>query len=198
VLHALRVAEQGEHLEDVIVFFYEGRDRFAGRIDAASADLEAGQWHLKDAWLSGVEGRPRHIASYDLPTTLTPSQIEESFASPDTISFWDLPRFIANAENAGFSALRHRLYWYSLLALPVLFSAMVFMAASFSFRLARLGGMPQLVLAGALSGFAVYFLGDVTGALGQSGILPTPLAALAPAAAAILLGMTLLFYQEDG
>jgi len=79
-----------------------------------------------------------------------------------------LPRFIANAEGAGFSALRHRLYWYSLLALPLLFSAMVFMAASFSLRLARLGGVPQLVLAAVLSGFGVYFLGEMTRALGQS------------------------------
>jgi len=52
--------------------------------------------------------------------------------------------------------------------------------------------------AAALSGFLVYFLGNVTQALGQSGILPTPLAAIAPAAAATLLGMTLLFHEEDG
>jgi lipopolysaccharide export system permease protein len=38
----------------------------------------------------------------------------------------------------------------------------------------------------------------VTQALGESGILPTALAASAPAAAAILLGMTLVFHQEDG
>jgi len=198
VVHALRVADQGVHLEDVIVLLYQGLDRFAGRIDAQTADLEAGHWHLTDAWVSGVDGQPQHQDAYDLPTELTPSQIQESFASPDTISFWDLPRFIANAEGAGFSALRHRLYWYSLLGLPLLFSAMVFMAASFSFRLARLGGMPQLVLAAALSGFLVYFLGNVTQALGQSGILPTPLAAIAPALAATLLGMTLLFHEEDG
>ena len=198
VIHALRVADQGEHLEDVIVFRYEGPDHFAGRIDAASAQLEDRSWRLKNAWVSGADGGPVFHPSYDLPTELTPTQIEESFASPDTISFWDLPRFIANAEGAGFSALRHRLYWYSLLALPVLFSAMVFMAASFSFRLSRLGGMPQLVLAGALSGLAVYFLQDVTQAMGQSGILPTPLAAAAPTLAAVLLGITLLFYEEDG
>ena len=40
--------------------------------------------------------------------------------------------------------------------------------------------------------------GDVPQALGESGILPVTLAASAPAAAAILLGMTLVFHQEDG
>ena len=198
VVHALRVADQGVHLEEINVFNYQGLDHYAGRIDAASADLQNGHWHFVNAWVSGVDGRPEHREAYDLPTELTPAQIQESFASPDTISFWELPRFIANAEGAGFSALRHRLYWYSLLALPLLFSAMVFMAASFSLRLARLGRVSQLVVAAVLSGFGVYFLGDLTRALGQSGILPAPLAAVAPAAAATLLGMTLLFHEEDG
>jgi hypothetical protein len=38
----------------------------------------------------------------------------------------------------------------------------------------------------------------MTRALGQSGILPTALAATAPSVAAILIGTTLVFYQEDG
>jgi lipopolysaccharide export system permease protein len=198
VVHALRVADQGVHLEDIIVFNYDGPDRYAGRIDAASGDLQNGHWHLVNAWVSGADGGPQHRNAYDLPTELTPAQIEESFASPDTISFWELPRFIANAEAAGFSAVRHRIYWYSLLALPVLYAAMVFMAASFSFHLVRLGGQARLLIVAILSGFGVYFLGDLTRALGQSGLLPPPLAAVAPAAAALLLGMTLLFHEEDG
>jgi lipopolysaccharide export system permease protein len=198
VIHALRVSDQGTRLGDVIVFLYDGPDRLAGRIDAASAELRDRYWRLADTWVSGPDGRPAAVPSYDLPTDLTPARIQESFASPDTISFWDLPRFVAAAEEAGFTATRHRLHWYALIGLPLLFSAMVLLAASFSFRLARMGRIPQLVLAAALSGFAVYFLGDVTQALGISGILPAPLAAMAPAACALLIGLTLLFYEEDG
>jgi len=79
-----------------------------------------------------------------------------------------------------------------------MFAAMVFMAASFSLRLSRLGGMGRVVVLSALAGFGIYFFGDVAQALGESGILPVTLAASAPAAAAILLGMTLVFHQEDG
>ncbi len=198
VIHALRVSDQGVNLEDVIIFLYDGQDKFAGRIDAAHAHLKGHRWHFANAWVSGPQGGPKYFATYELPTALTAARIQESFGSPDTISFWELPRFIVNAGDAGFSTLRHQIYWYSLLTLPILFSAMVLMAASFSLRLARLGGVPQLVLAAALSGFAVYFLGDVTQALGESGILPVPLAAIAPAAVAILLATTLLFHREDG
>jgi len=198
VIHALRVAAQGQHLEDVIVFLYGGEDHFVGRIDAKSGDLQDRVWLLRDAWVSGSQGTPVHHDTYRLQTTLTPTQIQESFASPDTLSFWDLPGFIRAAQAAGFSATRYQLYLYTLYALPALFAAMVFMAASFSLKLAREGGVAKVILMSAASGFAVYFFSDLTRVLGQSGTVPVLLAATAPAIAAILIGMTLLFNQEDG
>ena len=47
VIHALRVARQGMHLEDVIVFLYSGGDKFLGRIDAQSAQLAKADWRSK-------------------------------------------------------------------------------------------------------------------------------------------------------
>ena len=198
VIHALRVANQGTKLDDTIIFRYGSDDRFEGRIDARSATLESGDWLLNHAWVSNADGVAKYYPVYRLPTTLTHSQIQESFASPSTISFWDLPGFIKTARQAGFSATRYVLYLDTLLVMPAMFAAMVFMAASFSLRLARLGGMSRVILYSALAGFGVYFFSDVTKALGDSGIVPVALAASAPAMAAILLGMTLVFHQEDG
>ncbi|MGB8365982.1 MAG: LPS export ABC transporter permease LptG [Rhizomicrobium sp.] len=198
VVHALRVANQGVQLEDVMIFRYGAGDRFTGRIEARSAQLVEGAWMLHDAWVSDSEGNPKYYGSYSVPTTLTPSRIQESFAPPDTLSFWALPGFIHTAEQAGFGSTRYLLYFDTLLALPAMFAAMVFMAASFSLRLARLGGLGRVIVQSALAGFGVYFFSMVTQALGQSAILPIALAAAAPAAAAILIGMTLVFHQEDG
>ena len=199
VIHALRVAEQGRHLDDVLVFRYGVGDDFQGRIDAQSGDLGDHVWLLKDAWVSGNAGKPpEHHDVYQLETTLTPEQIQEISASPDTLSFWELPGFIHAAQAAGFSAVRYRLYLYTLYALPALFAAMVFMAASFSLRIAREGGIARVIVFSAACGFAVFFFSDLTRVLGYSGTVPAPLAATAPAIASILIGMTLLFNQEDG
>ncbi|MBV9904810.1 MAG: LptF/LptG family permease, partial [Alphaproteobacteria bacterium] len=198
VIHALRVADQGVHLEQVMVFLYGPNDHLLGRVDAKSAQLGNNVWTLSDAWVSGADGRPKHYDQYTLPTTLTTSQIQESFAPPDTLSFWELPNFVRQAQNAGFSATRYELYFYTLLALPALYAAMVFMAASFSVRLGRSGGLPRVILVSALAGFGVYFFSEFARALGQTSILPVALAATVPAAASILIGMTLVFNQEDG
>ncbi len=198
VIHALRVGEAGQRLEDVVVIRYRGADTYAGRLDAISASLRNGAWTLEDVWEQRPGEAPVHHDSYDLKTQLLPGQIQDSFASPDTISFWDLPGFVATAEAAGFSAIRHRIQFYSLLALPLLLAAMVMIATVFSLRLARFGGVGQLVAAGVATGFLLYFLSDLTQALGLSGLVPALPAAWAPALVAVLLGTAALLYQEDG
>jgi lipopolysaccharide export system permease protein len=198
VIHALRVARQGEHLEDVMVLLYGASDRFIGRIDARSADLKENFWILNDAFVSDLRGIPAHHQQYRLATTLTPEQIVESSTTPDARSFWDLPNDIRAAQSAGFSASRYQLYLYTLYALPALFAAMVFMAASFSLKLGREAGMAKVILFSAACGFGVYFFQNLTIVLGRSGAVPILLAATAPALASILIGMTLIFSHEDG
>ena len=80
VIHALRVSDQGVRLADVIVFLYGAKDHVDGRIDAKNAVLSRGAWSMEDAWVSGEDGRATHYDHYNLPTTLTPAQIQESFA----------------------------------------------------------------------------------------------------------------------
>ena len=200
VIHALRVTNQGEQLEltDVMVIRYGPNYKFAERIDAHDAQLRAGHWEMHDAWISDNQGAKQHFDQYELATTLTTQQVEQSFTSPEAFSFWDLPGYIRAAQAAGFSARRYELYFYTLLALPALFAAMVLMAASFSLQTSRSGGIGRMVVISALAGFGVYFFSDTTRVLGQNAIIPILLAATAPALASILIGMTLVFHQEDG
>ncbi len=198
VIHALRVSNQGVELQDVIIFLYEGTDTFVGRIDAKSARLRNGYWELDKALLTGPDRPAEYYDRYRLRTSLTLSQIQDSFASPETLSFWELPRFINTLEAAGFSAVRHRLYWHSVLATPLLLGSMVLISAAFSLRLTRRGGTGMLVAAGVLVGFLFYFLSDVVRAFGMSGGIPPVLAAWAPAGISTLLGLGMLFHLEDG
>ena len=198
VVHALRISQQDMELHEVIFFLYEGSDRFVRRIDAKTARLADGYWDLKGVLISTPEEPSIKVETYRLETRLTLDRIQESFASPETMSFWDLPGFIETLEAAGFSAIRHRLHWNSILATPMLLCAMVLIAATCSLRLTRRGGTGLMILGGLFAGFLLYFLTDVVLALGMSGSLPVVLAAWAPAGVFTLLGLALLLHLEDG
>jgi lipopolysaccharide export system permease protein len=200
VVHAASVLQQGSEVEltGVIIFVYEGADRFAGRIDARWARLEEGFWHLKDAWVYSPEEAPRPEPEMWFETDLTLSRIQDSFAPPETMSFWDLPGFIDTLEKAGFSAVRHRLYLHSLLAAPLLLCAMVLIAATFTLRLTMRSGAAHVIAAGVLTGFLLYFFSDIVFALGLSGSIPVTLAAWTPSGVSTLLGLAMLLHLEDG
>ena len=197
VIHAERVDQETMTLYDTIIFLYEQEDQFVGRIDATQARLAEGYWRLEDALFSAPGEPARHREQADVPTDLTPERIQNSFSPPETLSFWALPGFIEVLEESGFSSVKHRLHWHSLLAGPLLLCAMVLIAATFALRFTRRGTW-VLVLGGLLAGFLFYFVSDLVLALGLSGKLPPLLAAWTPAGIFTLLGVAGLFHLEDG
>lgn len=201
VVHSRVVRQDGSilHVTGVSLFEMDKADRFVRRFEAEAGQLLDGFLKLDRVWESAPEVKPIFHEELFLPTEISINQVQESFAAPETMSFWELPTFIRFSEEAGFSTRPHRLYWHSLLASPFLFCAMVLVASAFYLTTNnRLGGWTKRGLAGLGAGFMLYFFSRLTYALGLSAILPLPLAAWAPTTVAALLGLTYLFHREDG
>ena len=198
IIYTMRISQSTMEFSNLIVFSFDKNKKFVSRMDAERGVLQQGNLHMYDVTRSVPGKPPQDIEEVSLPTTLTLSRIQDSFASPETMSFWSLPGFITVLENAGFSALHHRLYWHSLLASPFLMAATVLVAAVFSLRLPRRGKIGILVVAGIITGFLLHFFTDLIQALGSAGTLPVLLAAWSPAIVMMMIGMALLLHLEDG
>jgi lipopolysaccharide export system permease protein len=184
--------------DQVSVFRLDGHDKRLSRVEADHATLVRGAWLLTGVRVFGADNLPRVEPSLRLPTDLTLHRMQESFQSPDTLSVWALPGFIALLDDAGFSAVRHRLHFQALLALPLLCGTMALVAAGFSMRPTRRGGVARMIGYGVASGFALFTISKVAEEFGQSGALPPVLAAWAPAGAGLMLAVSLLLHLEDG
>ena len=200
ILHARHVALTHRVLAatEVSVFRLDGGDRLLSRVEAGGARLGDGHWSLADARTLRPDHLPVTIGTMTLPTDLTVHRVQEGFASPDTLSVWQLPSFIALLERSGFSAVRHKLRFQSLLALPLLAGTMALVAAGFSMRPARRGGTARMIGSGVGAGFALFTISKIAEEFGQSGVLPAVLAAWAPAGAGLMLALALLLHLEDG
>lgn len=204
VIQAARSNPDGTVLFGVTFVGFD-RDGTPGRrIEAESARLIEGAWELTGtkSW-DLTSPNPELTAVIDpgplaLPSDLTPERIRDSFGTPSAIAFWDLPRYIADLERAGFSAQAYKLWYQMELALPLLMAAMVLVAAGFTMRHVRFGGTGRMVLFALLAGFGFYFLRNFAQALGDSGQIPVLLAAWSPPIAAVMLSLGLLLHLEDG
>ncbi|GJD33699.1 LPS export ABC transporter permease LptG [Methylobacterium aerolatum] len=198
IIRAETAIEGTTTLAGVAVFLFDDAGVFTGQVVAAEATLHDGYWELTDARVMEPGQPPEAHGTYMIASTLEPARIRQRFTSPESVPFWQLPSTIRQTERAGLDATRYRLQYDVLWARPILFVAMVLVAATVSLRFFRFGGVGKLVLGGVAAGFALYVVRQVMEGLGASGMVATPVAAWFPAVVGSLLGTLALLYQEDG
>src|SRR6202166_674928 len=198
IINANSSREQGAQLGGVSVYTFDAAGHFQARIEAKSATLEQGYCRLEDARIYTSGKAPDVETTYRLGTNLTLEQVRESFATPETVPFWQLPSYIEMADRAGLTAAGYRLQYQQLLARPFLLAAMVMLAASVSLRFFRFGGVQKMVLSGISAGFLLFVLSKITEDMSKSELLSPSIAAWIPVLVGGLTGFAILLYQEDG
>ena len=91
IINAARSEKQGVRLTGLTLFRFDTNFVFKERIEAREATLEEGRWLFKSVRRYSLDGPPVDEDSFYLPTSLTPAQVRNSFSTPETVSFWQLP-----------------------------------------------------------------------------------------------------------
>ena len=204
VIRARGAVLDGTVLQQVSFFGYDQSGAPAYRMEAEAAQLRPGAWHVSNYryWQLGATDapspRPETGQARRVASTLTPDQIRDGFGTPNSISLWSLPGFIAQLEQAGFSARRHIVWFQSELARPLLFVASTLIGAMLTMRHNRGGKNGVLVVVTLVLGSAFFFVRNFALLLGENGQLPVALAVWAVPVAAILLALALILHLEDG
>ena len=203
VIHAARANGDGTELYGVSFLTFDSNGQPRERIEAETARLVPGAWELQEAKLWQLdqlnpETEAQTMVSGRVASDLTAAAIRDSFGRPSAIPIWELPRYIRGLERAGFSARNHQVWFQTQLALPLLMSAMVLIAAGFTMRHVRSGRTGIHVLFALLGGFSIFFLRNFGQVLGESGQVPVLVAAWSPPLAAALFALGLLLHLEDG
>jgi lipopolysaccharide export system permease protein len=207
VIHAKRVEDGGIVLIDVKLI--EEERLFAGsqptndyvfvrRIDADRAYLRNGFWQLENVVENVPNLPPERKPNLAIPTSLDAVTLLDKFASPNTIGFWNLPRFVSQTRSAGLDASRYTMRWNTLMATPALFVAMGLIGAIVCLRLSRLGGTSRLLAIGSLLAVGLYFFTQFSSSLGATGAAPAVVAAWSPPLFVLFGTLTWLAYREDG
>jgi lipopolysaccharide export system permease protein len=209
IINAARSEQQGGRLTGLTVFRFDSIPApigssdgpklvFKERIEAREASLDEGRWVLKSARRFSLDSPPVEQETFYITTSLTQAQVRNSFSTPETVSFWQLPNYIRSSESSGFATAGYRLQYHKLIAQPFLLAAMVMLAASVSLRFFRMGGVQKMVLSGVGAGFLLYVLSKVTEDLSKAELMHPIAAAWLPVCVGGLTGFLALLYQEDG
>ncbi|MDA5094484.1 LPS export ABC transporter permease LptG [Aliiroseovarius sp. KMU-50] len=204
VIHAMQSDLEGTRLRDVTFYSFSPEGHPVKRVKADLATLQPGRWALRAAKVwdldrpENPEGDALVLPAYWIGSNLTEEQIRDSFGKPSNISIWDLPTFIAQLEEAGFSPRAHKVWLHIELATPLFLAAMVLVGAGFTMRHTRFGRTGVIIMFALMLGFGAYFIRNFAQILGENGQIPVIIAAWTPPIAVILLSLGILLHLEDG
>ncbi len=198
IIHAKRIQMPQWELQNIIIFIYSKDNKFTYRVDSPSAKLLDKNWVFATATANQSGQPPAILSNLKLPTNLTIKDLEESFASPETISFWKLPSYIKIMEETGLNSNSLKVHFQNLLSQPLLFVAMILLAASVSLSPSRMQNTAVLILLGIAIGFIIFFASSFLQALGASQQVPIIISAWFPAIISFLFGVGALMTLEDG
>ncbi len=198
IIRATSFDPESDTLLGVSAYVMDERNQFLERIEAPEASLRRGYWRFLAARVISVDIEPSSHEVYLLATNLTPDEVRSSLGPGEAVSFWSLPEIVSRLELAGLDATRYRLVYQTLLARPGLLVAMVLLAACFSLKFLRSGGLAGMVLGGVSAGFTLYVATQVAQDLGNAGVVSTGFAAWVAPAVASAFGVLTLLNKEDG
>lgn len=202
IFRASHITTEKMLLHNVIIWTFTEGHNFADRIDARSAILQNEEdgvfWLLKNVILNSPNSSEVVHKSLKLKTNIALQGLQDSFSKPEMLPFWEVPGFIKTLKKAGFSALKHKLFFGRLLLKPLYLCSMALIALVFALRMPRFGKNSLVIFIGVSFGFVLYFISDIIFALGVSGNVPVYLAMCSSLLINLVIGTLLLLHYEDG
>jgi lipopolysaccharide export system permease protein len=196
ILHAERARPQGTTLDKVTLFFTASSNRT--RIEADLARLSEGAWTLTNAVRYGIDSPPETLSRLRVSTSTTAGDMRVRLTSARELTFAELVNVVS--QNVADPALRAAAITslLRLLALPALLTGSVLIGFAFTSGYRRTNKYGGTVLYGVVLGFVVYVVTELANRSGYAGVLDPAFAAAGPAFVAIVIGLTVLLYKEDG
>ncbi len=198
IIHAENINPTNIELKNVTIFRYNENYEFYERIDGSITELQTGYWKIKNGKKTDKNLKISNFIELQMPTYFTSEQIKESFAPPETVSFWSMLNFIEIIEKSGFSSRKHKIYWYSMLATPILLVGMALMGTIFAVKPLGRHGIGKRIFIATIIAFIIFFLNDIVSAIGQGSTSSALISAWAPKLAPIIISASVILYLEDG
>lgn len=192
------VEKHGQLLWNVKVYCAGNKSDFTTSYFAKTAFIKDNFLILHNVTKFEPESDPITLEYIDLPTNIAAEQIQESIANPEIIPFWELKAFIKQIKQAGFSTIKHELYYKSLIVSPLLYISLVLISLSCSLNLPRKGKTGVVFVTGSLIAILIFFVDKIVNVMALTSVLPINLAVLAPSFIYFLLSCIILIHYEEG
>jgi len=156
---------------------------FIKRYDSKLIFINKKEWILENTKvLSGIDNQ-KYIfeeKDYTLESSINIDELKNLFTNANTISFWEILNNIKKLNERGYSGDELKIKFHKYLSLPIYLFSMIILATVFTVNIKKSYSNFIYIFFGIILGIIIYFLNDLSIALGISGKMPLSLSVWIP------------------
>ena len=197
IIRANRVKNQNfDKFENLTIYRFNSENSLISRIDAKEALIENGKWKVKEGIIL-KDTLSNKISNFELKTNINIMYLKKFFVNSNIFSIWNVYEQIKKIQNRGYYGQELIITFNKYLSLPILLFSMVVIATLPTIRSRHQYNNFIYSFFGVLLGIFIYFLIDLSVAVGKSGKIPLVLSVWAPIIIIITLSMYRLIKDND-
>ena len=147
---------------------------FLNRYDSKLVFINKKEWILENTkLLSGNDNaQNKKEKDYTLKSSIDINELKNLFTNANTISFWEILNSIKKLNDRGYSGDELKIKFHKYLSLPIYLFSMIILATVFTINIKKNYSNFIYVFFGIILGIIIYFLNDLSIALGIAGKMP--------------------------
>ncbi len=174
---------KGKELKDAIIFEFNNDYKLEKKIFSKKIDISKKIWVLKDVIIfkssNGIFEK-KEFSSIKINSIYDFEKITSLFSNSDTISFFDLIVNYKSLLNNGYSQQFLDQSFHSMLSMPFFLFLMTALAAILTMYTSKKSENFKLIILGLIISVLIYYLKDLSVALGKTDRIPLILSVWAP------------------
>ena len=155
---------------------------FLNRYDSKLVFINKKEWILENTKiLSGNDNeQKKEEKDYTLKSSIDINELKNLFTNANTISFWEILNNIKKLNDRGYSGDELKIKFHKYLSLPIYLFSMIILATVFTINIKKNYSNFIYVFFGIILGIVIYFLNDLSIALGIAGKMPLAISVWIP------------------
>ena len=181
-------------LNNVTIYNLDQNFNFIKRYDSKNVFINEKKWILKNTKIlinkpsSPSNKEINEIENLELISSIDINSLKNYFFNVDTISFWKISETIKKLNARGYAAEELKAKLHKYLSLPLYLFGIILISTIFTVGMRKQYNTFMYLFFGIIAGFLIYFLNDLSVAIGLTNKLPLIISVWSPIMLIIILG----------
>ncbi len=173
IIRADKIVDQNfKNLKNLTIYKFSNNDTLIKRIDTKTAEVQTNNWVLYDVKILDQNNISKNEKEMKFETNINIDNIKKIFSNSETLSIWNINNEIKQIKERGYYGQELIITFNKYLSLPFLLSSMIILATFFTIKTGYQFNNFIYTFFGVMSGIFIYFLSDLSIAIGKSGKIP--------------------------